>query len=45
MTTDEKIDALIQQFSELSDEAQADLFRSFAEMRSQHLGVFNTDGL
>ena len=44
MTTDDKLQSLIQQLSELPDEAQAELFQSLAEMRSQHLGIFCTDG-
>ena len=43
MTTDEKLEALIQQAAELTDEAQAELFQSLVEMRSQNLGIYNPD--
>jgi hypothetical protein len=43
MTPDEKVESLIQQAAELPDDAQAELFRSLVEMRSQHLGIYNTD--
>ena len=41
MTTQEKVEALIQLASELPDEAQADLVESLVEMRSQHLGIYH----
>jgi hypothetical protein len=40
MTTQEKIEALIQEAAELPDEAQAELVDSLVEMRSQHLGIY-----
>lgn len=39
MTTDEKVEALIEQAAALPDDAQYQLFQSLAEMRSHHLGV------
>jgi hypothetical protein len=39
MTTDEKLESLIQQASELPDEAQQALFESLVEMRLPHLGI------
>jgi hypothetical protein len=39
MTTDEKIEFLIQQAGELPDEAQHALFQSLVEMRLPHLGI------
>jgi hypothetical protein len=41
MTTQEKIEALIQEAAELPDEAQAELVESLVEMRSQHLGIYH----
>jgi hypothetical protein len=41
MTTQEKIEALVRQVAELSDEAQAELVQSLVEMRSQHLGIYH----
>ena len=43
MTADEKVESLIQQAAELPDDAQAELFRSLVEMRSQHLGIDNIE--
>ena len=43
MSTDEKLDVLIQQAAELPEEAQAELFQSLVEMRSQNLGIYNPD--
>ena len=39
MTTDEKVESLLEQAGELPDDAQAELFQSLAEMRSNHLGI------
>ena len=39
MTTGEKLESLIQQATELPDEAQAELVQSLMEMRAQHLGI------
>ena len=41
MTSQEKVEALIQQAAELPDEAQAELVESLVEMRSQHLGIYH----
>lgn len=39
MTTQEKVEALIQQAAELPEEGQAELVKSLVEMRSQYLGI------
>jgi hypothetical protein len=39
MTTDEKLESLIQQAGELPDEAQHALFQSLVEMRLPHLEI------
>ena len=39
MTTEKKLQSLIQQVGDLPDEAQAELFQSLVQMRSQHLGI------
>jgi len=41
MTTEEKVEALIEQAAALPDHAQADLVQSLLAMRSQHLGVYD----
>jgi len=43
MTTDEKLESLIQQAAELPDDSQAELFRSLVEMRSHYLGIYNNN--
>jgi hypothetical protein len=43
MTTQEKVQALIEQAAELPEEAQAELVHSLVEMRSQHLGIYHLD--
>jgi hypothetical protein len=43
MTTREKIESLIQQTTELPEEAQAELFQTLAEMRAQYSGVYRLD--
>ena len=43
MTTQDKIEALLQQAAELPDEAQAELVQSLVEMRAQHLGIYHLD--
>jgi len=43
MTTQKKVESLIQQAAELPDEAQAELVQSLVEMRSQHLGIYHLD--
>ena len=43
MTSEEKLEAVIRLATELPDEAQAELFRSLVEMRSQNLGIYNPD--
>jgi hypothetical protein len=43
MTTQEKVESLIQQAAELPEEAQAELVHSLVEMRSQHLGIYHLD--
>ncbi len=44
MTTQQKVESLIRQTTELPEEAQAELVQSLVEMRSQHLGIYNLDG-
>jgi hypothetical protein len=39
MTTDEKLESLIQQVAELPDDAQAELVQSLVEMRARHFGI------
>ena len=43
-TTQEKVESLIRETSELPEEAQAELVQSLVEMRSQHLGIYHLDG-
>ena len=43
MTTQEKVESLIQQAAELPDDAQAQLVQSLVEMRCQHLGFYHFD--
>jgi len=39
MTTDEKVESLIEQAAELPDEAQAAFVQSLVKMHFQHLGI------
>ncbi len=43
MTTQQKVESIIQQAAELPEEAQAELVESLVEMRSQHLGIYHLD--
>lgn len=43
MTTQQKVESLIRQTTELPEEAQAELVQSLVEMRSQHLGIYYLD--
>lgn len=43
MTIQEKVEALIQEASELPEEAQVELVQSLVDMRSQNLGVYHLD--
>lgn len=43
MTTQQKVESLIEQAAELPDEAQVELVQSLVEMRSQHLGIYHLD--
>ena len=43
MTAGDTIDELVQQVSELPDDAQAELVRSLVEMRTQSLGIDEFD--
>jgi len=43
MTTDEKLESLIQQAAELSDDDQAELFQSLVAIRAQNLGVYDLE--
>jgi hypothetical protein len=43
MTTQEKVESLIEQAAELPEGAQAELMRALAEMRSQQLGIYPLD--
>ena len=45
MTTQQKIDALIEQAAELPEDAQAELVQSLFTMRSQHLGLSDPDDI
>jgi len=39
MTADDKVESLIQQATELPEDAQAELVQSLAAMRAEHLGI------
>ena len=43
MTTQEKVESLFQEVSELPEEAQAELVDSLVEMRLQHRGIYRLD--
>jgi hypothetical protein len=43
MTTQQKVESLIRQTTELPEEAQEELVQSLVEMRSQHLGIYYLD--
>jgi hypothetical protein len=43
MTTDDKVESLIQQATELPEEAQAELVQLLVEMRAEHLGIYSPD--
>ena len=43
MTTEDKVEFLIQQASELPDEAQSELFKSLIQMLAPNLGTYETD--
>ena len=43
MTTDDKVKSLIQQATELPEEAQAELVQSLVEMRAEHLEIYSRD--
>jgi hypothetical protein len=43
MTTDEKVEALIRQVTELPDEAQTELIETLVEIHSEHLSVYHLD--
>ena len=43
MTTQQKVESLIRQATELPAEAQAELLQSLVEMRAQHLGIYHLD--
>ncbi len=43
MTTQEKVESLIEQVAELPEEAQAELVQSLIEARAEHLGVYQLD--
>ena len=40
MTTDQKLESLIQEVAELPEEAQAELLQSLVEMRSEQFGIY-----
>ena len=41
MSTQERVEALIQEVSELPEDAQAEVVQSLVEMRSQDLGIYH----
>ena len=43
MTTDQKVELLIKQAADLPDDAQEELFLSLVQMRSEYLGIDNTE--
>jgi len=43
METQEKIESLIRQVTELPEEAQAEVVQSLLDLRSQHLGIYQLD--
>jgi hypothetical protein len=43
MTTQEKVESLIEQVTELPEDAQAELVHTLIEMRSQQLGIHQLD--
>ncbi len=43
MTTEEKVELLFQQITELPDEAQAELVQALVEMRAENLGIYALD--
>jgi hypothetical protein len=43
MTTREKVEALIEQVSELPDDAQAEFVDSLLDMRAEQLGIYHLD--
>ena len=44
MTTQEKVQALIDQVVDLPDEAQAEFVDSLLDMRAEQLGIYHLDG-
>jgi hypothetical protein len=43
VTTDEKVENLIQEAAELPEEAQVELLQSLVVMRAEHLGIYTLD--
>ena len=43
MKTQERIESLIRQVTDLPEEAQAEVVQSLLDLRSQHLGVYQLD--
>lgn len=43
MTTQEKVESLIQEAVELPDEVQVELLQSLIEARAEHLGIYHID--
>jgi hypothetical protein len=43
MTTREKVEALMEQVSELPDDAQAEFVDSLLDMRAEQLGIYHLD--
>lgn len=43
MTTQEKVQSIIQQVNELPGEAQAELVESLLDLRAQQLGIYHVD--
>ena len=43
MTTQQKVESLIREVSELPDEAQEEIVQSLVEIRAEHLGIYHVD--
>jgi hypothetical protein len=43
MTTQQKVESLIREVSELPDDAQEELVQSLVEIRAEHLGIYHVD--
>jgi hypothetical protein len=43
MTTQQKVECLIREVSELPDDAQEELVQSLVAIRAEHLGIYHVD--